>query len=172
MVQSSRQNGGTHCGPGSFTGAPPRQRRSVEHHRLAETAAPQRGDKGAGLPVAEGPIDGGLEIDDALEDAVFEPLPGELGEKPLDGVEPEGRGRGQVEMEPRMSFEPRPHLGVPVRRVIVDDQVQLPPGRGLAVDLVEEADECLMPMARDALADDLAFIHVEAANSVVVAWRF
>ena len=39
--------------------------------------------------------------------------------------------------------------------------MQFPPGRGLAVDLVEEADEFLMPMARHALADDLAVEHVE-----------
>src|SRR5271154_7243148 len=64
-------------------------------------------------------------------------------------------------MEPRMPFEPGADLGMLVRGVIVDDQVQLPPGRGLAVDLIEEADELLMAVAGHALADDLAFQHVE-----------
>ena len=48
-----------------------------------------------------------------------------------------------------------------VRRIIVDDQMQLPPGWGLAIDLVEKADEFLMPVARHALADDPALQHVE-----------
>ena len=48
-----------------------------------------------------------------------------------------------------------------VRGVIVDDQVHLAPGRGFAVDLVEKADELLMPVAAHALADDLAVEHVE-----------
>ena len=33
-------------------------------------------------------IDGGLEIDERMEDAVFEPPPGQLCEEALDGVEP------------------------------------------------------------------------------------
>src|SRR5258708_16219487 len=64
-------------------------------------------------------------------------------------------------MERRMPFEPGADLGMLMRRVVVDDQVQLPLGRSLPVDLVEEADELLMPMAAHALADDLALEHVE-----------
>src|ERR1700691_340654 len=66
-----------------------------------------------------------------------------------------------MEMEARMAFEPGADLGMLVRRVIVDDQVQLPFGRGLAVDLVEETDELLMPVAGHTLADDAALQHVE-----------
>jgi hypothetical protein len=43
-----------------------------------------------------------------------------------------------------------------VTRPLLNLQMQLSPGRGLAVDLVKEADEFLMPVARHALADDLA----------------
>jgi hypothetical protein len=48
-----------------------------------------------------------------------------------------------------------------VRGVVVDDQMQFPQCRGLAVDLVEEADEFLMPMARHALPNDPALQHIE-----------
>ena len=48
-----------------------------------------------------------------------------------------------------------------MRGVIVDDQMHFARGRGLAVDLVEEADELLMPVAAHALADDLAVEDVE-----------
>ena len=34
------------------------------------------------------PVDRGLEVDDAFEDPVLEPLPGQFGEEALDGIEP------------------------------------------------------------------------------------
>src|SRR5580704_13836340 len=67
-------------------------------------------------------------------------------------------------MEPRMPFEPCADLGMLMRRVVVDDQVQVHLGRDFAVDLVEETDELLMPMAAHALADDLALQHVEGGE--------
>ena len=84
-------------------------------------------DKGLWVVIGFGEVavDGGLEIDDAGEHAALEPLPGQLGKEPFDGIEPGGRGRGEMEMEPRMTFEPGADLGVLVRRVVVDDQVQL-----------------------------------------------
>jgi hypothetical protein len=33
-------------------------------------------------------VDGGLKIDDGMEDATLEPLPGEFGEGAVDGIEP------------------------------------------------------------------------------------
>src|SRR3990167_984257 len=64
-------------------------------------------------------------------------------------------------MEPWMSPEPRLHARVLVGRVIVHDDMQIECGRGLDVDLLEEADELLMPMARHALANHLAVEHAE-----------
>ena len=66
-----------------------------------------------------------------------------------------------MEVEPRMPFEPSPHLGMLVGGVVVDDQVEFSPSRGLAIDLVEKTDEFLMPVAAHALADDLAVEDVE-----------
>src|SRR4029077_9198397 len=77
------------------------------------------------------------------------------------GIEPGRRGRGEVEVEPRMPFEPGAHLGMLVPGVVVDDQMQFPAGRGLEVDLVEETDEFLVSVASHTLADDATLQHVE-----------
>jgi hypothetical protein len=93
------------------------------------------GSAGEGLWVVVGlrevSVDGDLEIDKALEHATLEPLPGQLGEETFNRVEPGSRGRGEVEMETRVPFEPGAHLGMLVGRIVVDDQVEFPPGRGL-----------------------------------------
>ena len=69
--------------------------------------------EGLGVVVHFGEVSfaGGLEIDDALERTSLEPLSGQFGEEALDGVEPGCRGRGEVEMEPRMPFQPGANLG-------------------------------------------------------------
>src|ERR1700693_1517578 len=123
-------------------------------------------DEGLGIVVgfSEVAVNGGLEIDDTAEDATLEPLPGQFGEEALDRIEPGRRGRGEVEMEPRMSLEPGADPGMLVRRVVVDDQMELPHGRGLPVNLVEKTDEFLMPMTGHALSDNLALQHVERSE--------
>ena len=98
---------------------------------------------------------------DVCEDAAYEPPPCQLGEEALNRVEPGGRGRGEVELKALVPPEPGTDLGMLVRGVIVDNQMHCPLGWGLAVDLVEEADELLMPVAAHALTDDLAVEHVE-----------
>ena len=70
-------------------------------------------------------------------------------------VEPGAISRHEVQMPTRTCGQPGVDLGMLVSGVIVDDQMQLALGWGFAVDLVEEADELLMPMAAHALADDL-----------------
>jgi hypothetical protein len=49
--------------------------------------------------------------------------------------------------------------------------VQIPPSRGLAIDLVEN-DEFLMTVARRALADDPAFQHVKGSKQCRCAVTF
>src|ERR1700674_2676646 len=62
--------------------------------------------------VGDEAIDGGLEIDDAFEDAALEAPLGEDGEETLDGVEPTGRGGREMEAPARMTPQPFDHLGV------------------------------------------------------------
>ena len=62
-------------------------------------------DEGLWLLVVVGDeaIDGGLETDDAFEDAALEAPLGEDGEETLDGVEPTGRGGREMEAPARMT---------------------------------------------------------------------
>ena len=64
-----------------------------------------------------------FEVIDGAEDAPFQALAGELGEKAFDGVEPRARGRREVERPSRMCREPGQHLGVLVGGVVVEDGV-------------------------------------------------
>jgi hypothetical protein len=88
---------------------------------------------------------GGPEVDDSAEYAALEPPPGENGEEVLDGVEPRGRCRREVEHQARMTPRPLDDLRVLMGGVIVDmDNLS---GRHPGLDLIEKADKFLMPGA-------------------------
>lgn len=53
--------------------------------------------------IDEETIDGGLEIDDALEDPTLEATLGEFGEEAFDGIEPTGRCGREMERPAWMS---------------------------------------------------------------------
>ena len=100
------------------------------------------------------PVDGGLQLDDGVEDAAFQASFGELGEEALDGVEP-GTGRGhEVKGEALMPGEPGADLGVLVSSVIVEDHVDRLIGRDGGLYGVEEADELLMAVTLHVAAKD------------------
>ena len=73
-------------------------------------------------------VDRGLQVDERMKDAAFEPAAGELGKEPLDSVEPGRRGRGEVERPARMAGQPSSDFGVLVAAVIVEDDVDQPSG--------------------------------------------
>src|SRR5271166_448871 len=99
-------------------------------------------------------VNGGLEIDDALEDASLEAPLGEDSEEALDGIEPGCRCRREVEDEARMAPQPFDDLRVLVGGIVVEDDVDDFSGRHLRLDLIEEANEFLMAMPLHALTDD------------------
>jgi len=123
--------------------------------------APDERPRVLGIVFTDEAVDGGLQIDDGMEDAVLEPAPGEFGEEAFDGVEPRARGRREVEAPARMAGEPGADLVLLVRRVVVEDHVDGLVRRHFAFDAVEEADELLMAVALHVLADDRAVEHVE-----------
>src|SRR3954466_13091743 len=69
-----------------------------------------------------------------------------------------------MEGETRMAIEPFADLRMLMGRIVVEDEVDGPSGGDLHLDLVEEADELLMPMLLHAAPDDLAFEHVEGSK--------
>src|SRR6202158_863813 len=114
--------------------------------------------------VGDEAIDGGLEIDDAFEDAALEAPLGEDGEETLDGVEPTGRGGREMEAPARMTPQPFDHLGVLVSGVGVEDGVARRVSRDVARGRLQKPDELVMPVALHATADDLALQHVEGGE--------
>src|SRR3712207_6890757 len=57
--------------------------------------------------LGEEALDRGLQLDQRAERVALEPSPGQLGEEPLDRVEPRGRGRGEMEGQARVPPQDR-----------------------------------------------------------------
>lgn len=106
-------------------------------------------------------VDGGLEVDERMEYAAFEPSVGQPGEEPLDGIEPGTRGWRKVEGEARVPDEPLADLEVLVGGVVVEDHVDRLSGGHLCFDQVEKADELLMAVPLHVAADHGPVEHVE-----------
>jgi hypothetical protein len=106
-------------------------------------------------------FDGGDQLRHAAKAAAADTYVGDFAEPPLHQAQPGTRSRDEVLLEPWMLPEPRLHAWVLVGRVVVHDDMQREFGRSLDVDLLEETDELLMPMARHAVANHLAVEHAE-----------
>lgn len=109
-------------------------------------------------------FDGGLKVDDAVEGAAPQSLPGEDREEAFDGIEPGGRGWSEVEGPPRMAIEPGFDLGMLVGAVIAHDRMDVLSGGDFAFDGVEKANELLMPVLLHAAADHRAVEDVEGCE--------
>src|SRR4051794_7077083 len=106
-------------------------------------------------------IYGRLEVDDPAKGASLQPLAGKLGEEALDRVQPGCRRRGEVKVKSRVPWEPSTNLGMLEGGVVMDNQMQVQVRRGSAIDLLEEANELLVPVSTHALADHSPIQHVE-----------
>ena len=95
-----------------------------------------------GIVNFEETVDGGLEEAPRLRTGLHQD-----GEETLDGVEPGGRGRGEVERPARMARQPSAHAGMLVGCVVVEDRMDRLASGDFSLDGVEEADELLMAMA-------------------------
>ena len=86
--------------------------------------------------------------------AASDPTARDGGEEALDGVEPGGRCRGEMERPARMIGEPFENLGLFVGGVVVDDGVDDFSGRNNALDGIEEANKLLVAMPSSHAASD------------------
>ena len=67
---------------------------------------------GVEVVLGEVAVDGGLEVDDAAEDAASEPALSQRSKEAFNGVEPGRAGRREVEGHTRVTSEPGDDLGV------------------------------------------------------------
>src|ERR1019366_7540420 len=95
-------------------------------------------------------MDRGFEFRDIMEHASSDALARDLGEEPLDEIDPRAGCWGEVELETLLPGEPALHLLCLVRSAIVDDEMQIEADGSLAVDLPEELQVFVCPVARQA----------------------
>ncbi|SRR5258707_2635042 len=74
-------------------------------------------------------------------------------------IEPRGVGGRAVQVQSRLTGQPCFHVGMLVRRVVVQHEMNVKPRRDAGVDVLEEAEELLMPTL--ALGEDLATLNVD-----------
>jgi len=120
--------------------------------------------------LSDGSVDRSVERHERMKHASLEALLGQLGEEALDGVQPRGRSRREVEGNARMTAEPLDHLGMLVGGVVVQDHMDQFARGDLALNGIEETDELLVPVTLHATSDHAARRYVPA-NSVVVLFR-
>ena len=91
-------------------------------------------------------IDGRLQLGHAGEHAAPDALVGDVAKESLDHVEPGSAGGREMDVKARVPGQPGQHLGVLVRGVVVNDQVQLLGLGCVAIDLLEKPQPLLVPM--------------------------
>ena len=109
-----------------------------------------------GIVFGEIVIDGGLQLGDALEDAAPDALACDLGEEALNEVQPGRRSRNEVQLEAWMPLQPRLNFLCLVRRVVVDDEMEIEMLGYGPVDLLQEPDEFFGAMAGQTFAKALS----------------
>src|SRR6516225_7916315 len=91
-------------------------------------------------------LDRFLQFHHAVEHAAPDTLVGKVAEEPFHLIAPRGTRRREVQMKARMPGQPAPHRGSLVRRVVVQDQMDILVRRRLLMDQLEEADPILWPV--------------------------
>ena len=117
-------------------------------------------------------VDGGLQVDERMEDAATEAAAGELGEEALDRIEPGCRGRGEVERPARMPGQPSSDFGVLVAAIIVEDHMDQLAGRDVALEAVEKTRNSWWRCRCMHWPTIVPSSTLSAANKVVVPWRY
>lgn len=109
-------------------------------------------------------IDGRLQVNDGVEDAMLQPSARQFREEAFDCVEPRAGCRNEVEGPSWMPCQPGAHLRLLMGRVIVENDVDGFVFWQFRLDGVEEANEFLMPVALHVLADHRSVENVEGGK--------
>ncbi len=96
-------------------------------------------------------FDGRHERGHTLKAVTADPFVGDFAEPALDLIEPGGAGGSEVQMVARPFPEPGGDPRCLVRAVVVQHQVHVETGGDIVIDLVEEAEEFLVTVARVAV---------------------
>lgn len=78
--------------------------------------------------------DGFDQLGEAAKDSATQPPGGQVTKEALDHVEPRGARRGEVQMKAWMLGKPRLDLGMLVRGIVIQDQMQVAIRRGLLIE--------------------------------------
>jgi len=88
-------------------------------------------------------------------------LVGDISKPAFDQVKPGTGSRDEMNLEPRMAFEPALHLLVFVGAIVVANQVNRQILLHALINQVQELEPLLVAVPRHTFADDLAFHHVD-----------
>ena len=106
-------------------------------------------------------LDGGDELGHAAMHAATELFGGECRKPSLNQVDPRGIGRGEMEVEARMTGEPATNEGTLMRAGIVENDVDVESSWHVGVDVAQERAELACALPRKGLAEHFARTHVQ-----------
>jgi hypothetical protein len=106
-------------------------------------------------------VDGVDQLVHRPERGAAEPAVGDLVEPQLDEVQPRARRRREVQMDPPVPGQPRPHVRVRVRRGVVHDHVHVTPAGHVGVNHLQERQELTVPVTALAQREHPPGGHVE-----------
>ncbi len=109
-------------------------------------------------------VDRLLQFLNTTEDSAPNRFVCEFREESLDHIQPRRRGRCEVAVEPGMFGKPLFNLRRFMSLVVVQNQVDIQVLGRLTVDLAQEAQELVLPMAGQALANNAAVQNVQSGE--------
>src|SRR5262245_31011384 len=95
------------------------------------------------------------------ERAPSQTLAGDLGEEAFDEIQPGRPRRCEMKVEPRMLREPGLHRRMLVRPIVIENEMNVAPPRGLSIDRVQEGQKLGVSVARLTALDHVALEDIQ-----------
>jgi transposase len=109
-------------------------------------------------------MDGSLQFGHACEDTPADALASDFCKEALNQIQPGRRCWNEMQFETRMLRKPGLDLFGLMGRIVVRDQMQVEVLGNGPVDFLQETDELLGPVPRQAFADDLPGLHIQGGE--------